>query len=162
VLTDMRPEMPEIMNDRLAGLHKMGYPQVRALWEKLFKQAPPRQVRRELLVRIIAYAIQEQVYGGLSPATRKRLGELARKFETNPNAQLSGAARIKPGTRLIRDWRGKSHRVSVLENGYEYAGKRYSSLSQVARLITGTRWSGPLFFGLRGTHAREYRDAQRS
>ena len=104
--------------------------------------------------------MQEQAYGGLSPAPRKRLSDLARKFEANPNAELSGAPRIKPGTRLIRDWRGQSHRVTVLDNGYEYAGKRYSSLSKVARLITGTRWSGPLFFGLRGTHARERIDAQ--
>jgi hypothetical protein len=106
--------------------------------------------------------MQEEAYGGLSPATRRRLAELARKFETNPNAELSGAPRIKPGTRLIRDWRGQSNRVTVLEKGYEYAGKRYSSLSQIARLITGTRWSGPLFFGLRGSHARGHTDAQRS
>ena len=141
--------MPENVKDRLAVLPKMSNAQLHALWEKLFKQTPPRQVRRGLLIRILTYRIQEQAYGGLSPATRKRLGELARKFETNPSAELSSALRIKPGTRLIRDWRGQSHRVTVLENGYEYAGKRYSSLSQIARLITGTRWSGPLFFGLK-------------
>jgi len=154
--------MPENVKDRLAVLPKMGNSQLYDLWKELFKQAPPRQVRRGLIIRILAYRIQEQAYGGLSPATRKRLGEVARKFETNPNAELSGAPRIKPGTRLIRDWRGQSHRVTVLENGYEYAGKRYASLSQIARLITGTRWSGPLFFGLRGSHAREHMDAQRS
>jgi len=154
--------MPENVKDRLAVLPKMGNSQLHALWKELFKQAPPRQVRRGLIIRILAYRIQEQAYGGLSPATRKRLSDLARKFETNPNAELSGAPRIKPGTRLIRDWRGQSHRVTVLENGYEYAGKRYPSLSQVARLITGTRWSGPLFFGLRGSRAREHMDAQRS
>jgi hypothetical protein len=77
----------------------------------------------------------------------------------NPNTEISEAPQIKAGTRLIRDWRGQAHRVTVLENGYEYAGKRYSSLSQIARLITGTRWSGPLFFGLKGNHAKELRDA---
>jgi len=154
--------MPPELCKRLALLPRMSKAQLRALWKQLFTIPPPRQVRRGLFIRLLAYQMQEQAYGGLSPATRKRLSELARKFETNPNAELSGAPRIKPGTRLIRDWRGQSHRVTVLDNGYEYAGKRYSSLSQVARLITGTRWSGPLFFGLRGSHAREHIDAQRS
>jgi Protein of unknown function (DUF2924) len=154
--------MPENVKDRLAVLPKMGNAQLHALWEQLFKQAPPRQVRRGLLIRILAYRIQEQAYGGLNPATRKRLRELARKFEADPNAEIRGAPRIKPGTRLIRDWGGKTYRVTVLENGYEYAGQRYASLSEIARLITGTRWSGPLFFGLRGGHAREHMDAQRS
>jgi len=116
---------------------------------------PPSNVRRDLLLKLFAYRIQEQTYGGLSAETRRRLSDLARKFEANPNAELSGAVGIKPGTRLIRDWRGQSHRVTVLENGFEYGGKRYSSLSEIARLITGTRWSGPLFFGLRQNPTRE-------
>lgn len=149
------------VNDRLAELPKMSTLQLRALWKELFKQAPPRQVRRELLIRILGYRIQELAYGGLTTTTRKRLRELARKFEADPNAEISGTPRIKPGTRLIRDWGGKAYRVTVLENGYEYAGQRYSSLSKIARLITGTRWSGPLFFGLRGNHTREHSDAQR-
>lgn len=132
------------------------------LWKELFRVPAPRQVRRDLLIKFLAYRMQEQAYGGLSPATRKRLSELARKVEANPNAEISAAPRIKPGTRLIRDWRGQSHRVTVLENGYEYAGKRYSSMSQIARLITGTRWSGPLFFGLRSSRSREHMVEQRS
>jgi hypothetical protein len=152
--------MPPELCNQLALLPRMGKAQLLALWKQLLRIPPPRQVRRDLIVRLLAYQMQEQAYGGLSPAPRKRLSDLARKFEANPNAELSGAPRIKPGTRLIRDWRGQSHRVTVLDNGYEYAGKRYSSLSKVARLITGTRWSGPLFFGLRGTHARERIDAQ--
>jgi hypothetical protein len=106
--------------------------------------------------------MQEQAYGGLSTATRKRLNELSRKFEANANAHLSDVPRIKPGTRLIRDWRGQTHRVTVLEKGFEYAGKRHASLSRIARLITGTRWSGPLFFGLRDRHAKEHVDELRS
>ena len=154
--------MSSEVENRLTLLRGMSKAQLLALWKQLFTVPPPRQVRRDLLVRFLAYRMQEQAYGGLSLATGKRLRELAHKFETNPNAELSGAPRIKAGTRLIRDWRGQSHRVTVLENGYEYAGKRYSSLSQVARLITGTRWSGPLFFGLKRNHAREHMDAQRS
>src|SRR5712691_6086533 len=123
--------MPQDVGNRLTLLPRMTKAQLLALWKELFRVPRPRQVRRGLIIRILAYRIQEQAYGGLNAATRKRLGELARKFETNPKAELSGAPRIKPGTRLVRDWRGQSHRVTVLENGYEYAGKRYSSLSQI-------------------------------
>ena len=147
--------MPSEIGNRLTLLPTMGKTQLLALWKQVTRTPPPRQVRRDLLIRLIAYQIQEQFYGGLSPAARKRLRELAHKFEVNPNADLSGVAQIKPGTRLIRDWRGQSHRVTVLENGYEYAGKRYPSLSQIARLITGARWSGPLFFGLRHNPTKE-------
>ena len=146
--------MPEIRN-QLTLLATMSKPRLLALWKQLTRIPPPRQVRRDLLIRLLAYRIQEQAHGGLTDETRKRLRELARKFEANPNAELSGAVQIKPGTRLIRDWRGQSHRVTVLENGYEYSGKRYPSLSHIARLITGTRWSGPLFFGLRHNPTRK-------
>lgn len=134
---------------RLEHLPKLSKAQLISLWQQLFRTPPPRQARRELLIRILAHKIQEQVHGGLSVETRKRLRELARQFAANPDAEISGVNNIKPGTRLIRKWRGQSHHVTVLEQGYSYAGKRYSSLSQIARLITGTRWSGPLFFGLK-------------
>ena len=154
--------MSSEVKTQLTRLPEMSKAQLLALWKQLFRLPPPRQCRRGLLIKFLAHRIQEQAYGGLSPVARKRLSELARKFETNPRAKLSTASRIKPGTRLIRDWRGQSHRVTVLENGYEYAGKRYSSRSRVARLITGTRWSGPLFFGLRGKQAKEQMGDQRS
>jgi Protein of unknown function (DUF2924) len=133
---------------RLDHVSKLSKSQLVSFWQQLFKTTPP-QVRRELLIRILAYKIQEQAYGGLSAETRKRLRELARQFAANPDSELQGISRIKPGTRLIRECRGQSHHVTVLEQGYSYAGKRYSSLSQIACLITGTRWSGPLFFGLK-------------
>ena len=154
--------MSRELETRIKLLPRMSKEQLLSLWNQLFKVPPQRQLRRDLLIKFIAYRMQEQAYGGLNPATRERLAELARKFEVNPNADLSGVPRIKAGTRLIRDWRGKSHCVTVIENGFEYAGKRYFSLSQIARLITGTRWSGPLFFGLRRIHAKDPRNAQRS
>jgi Protein of unknown function (DUF2924) len=147
---------------RLTLLPGMSKAQLLDLWNEMFKAHPPRQVRRELLIKILAYRLQEQAYGGLSSATRKQLHALARRFEANPNAELSGVPRIKPGTRLIREWRGQSHCVTVLENGYEYAGKHFSSLSRIARLITGTRWSGPLFFALRSGHVRGNADDERT
>jgi Protein of unknown function (DUF2924) len=141
--------MPADLTVRLAQLSSMKKWELWALWKQLFKRTAPPRIRRELLIRILTFRIQEHIHGGLSAETRKRLRELARQFSVNPAAGIQGVSRIKPGTRLIRDWRGQSHHVTVLERGYSYAGKRYSSLSQIARLITGTRWSGPLFFGLK-------------
>jgi len=141
---------------RLTELSSMKKRELWALWKQLFRRAAPPQVRRELLIRILASRIQEQEYGGLRAETRKRLRELIRKFAVNPEAEMPGTQRIKPGTRLIREWQGKSRHVTVLERGYSYAGKHYSSLSQIARLITGTRWSGPLFFGLRRNHSGKH------
>jgi hypothetical protein len=85
----------------------------------------------------------------LNAATRKRLHKLAGLLENNPNSACFDAQRIKPGTRLIREWRGDIHEVVVTDKGFAFRGKRYRSLSQIARAITGTRWSGPLFFGLK-------------
>ena len=145
--------MPADQTVRLAQLSNMKKRELLALWKQLFKRTAPPQIRRELLIRILAFRIQEHVHGGLSAATRKRLRQLARQFAANPDAELQGISCIKPGTRLVRDWRGQSHHVTVLERGYSYAGRHYSTLSQIARLITGTRWSGPLFFGLRKNRA---------
>jgi hypothetical protein len=150
------------LTNRLADLPTMQRRELIGLWRQLYRRKVPFQLRRELLVQILAYRIQEQARGGLGAKTRQRLRQLARRLEANPKAEFSGVVRIKPGTQLIRDWRGQSHCVTVLENGYDYAGKRYPSLSQIARLITGTRWSGPLFFGLRGKHTREDPNARRS
>lgn len=146
--------MSQTVEDRIQELPAQPRPALLALWRELFKGPPPTQVRKEVLVKFLAYRMQEQAYGGLSPAARKRLSELARQLENDPKAALSVAPQIKPGTRLVRHWRGKSHCVTVIQGDYEYAGKRFASLSEVARLITGTRWSGPLFFGLRSGHAR--------
>ncbi len=140
---------------QLAILPKMSKAQLLNLWREHFKKTTPSQVRRELLVRILAYKIQEKAFGGLSNSTRRRLRQLADALEANPSAALPNVRRIKPGTRLIRQWQGKTHQVTVGEAEYEYAGQRYGSLSEIARLITGTRWSGPLFFGLKGNGSKQ-------
>ena len=118
-------------------------------WLELFNKTAPKRLRRELMVRILAYKIQENAFGGLSTTTRRRLKQISISLE-NGNGELQMERRlIKPGTRLIREWRDKTYKVSVTETGFEFQGSRYRSLSEIARLITGTRWSGPLFFGLR-------------
>jgi hypothetical protein len=140
--------MHDKIANRLDSLAKMSTAEMGDLWLELFG-GPPVRVRRELLIRILAYKIQEQAFGGLSTRTRRRLKQIAISLE-NGNSKLKiDQGPIKPGTRLIREWRGKTHTVSVTETGFEFQGSQYRSLSEIARLITGTRWSGPLFFGLR-------------
>jgi hypothetical protein len=123
---------------------------LRLRWETVFGHPPPLRSRVDLLRRALAYEAQAEVLGG-AEAVRRRLARLARG-EGDPAARA--ALRLKLGTRLVREWRGEVHQVSVLEDGVEYRGTRYRSLSEVARLITGTRWSGPLFFGLNKAGAR--------
>jgi len=102
-----------------------------------------------LLIRFLAYRIQEQARGGLSKRTERRLEQLAASLAADPKTEIAPAPQIRPGTRLIRQWRDQVHVVNVEEHKFEYRGARYESLSEIARLITGTRWSGPLFFGLK-------------
>ncbi len=103
----------------------------------------------EYLRLTIAYRLQEQAFGAHSPDTKQKLRQLISAFKRNPNHQLTPNLDLKPGTLLEREWQGTRHRVRVLDDGFEYSGERFASLSEIARKITGTRWSGPLFFGLR-------------
>jgi hypothetical protein len=106
-------------------------------------------MRKEVMIQFLAYRMQEQEFGGLSGGSHRRLRELSSALESNSTKSLSPGQTIKPGTRLIRQWKDQVHVVNIEERGYEYRGVRYESLSKIARLITGTRWSGPLFFGLK-------------
>jgi Protein of unknown function (DUF2924) len=150
--------MPDFsIMQRLASLPNLSKPALCSLWKQLFKSEPPLKVRKELVLRVIAYRLQEQEFGGLNDAQRRRLRQLASAIEANPNAAVSTRPPIKPGTRLVRQWKQQVHVVEADAEGYQYKGSRYESLSQVARLITGTRWSGPLFFGLKGKPSKEFR-----
>ena len=145
--------MSDTLEVEIAALPKMNLAQLQAKWWRGLKQAPPPHIRKQLLVPLLAYKLQEQAYGGLKPGVKRRLRELAAGFNRNPRktgGQFTDSIRIKPGTRLIRQWKGQTHHVTVGEAGFEHNGERYKSLSAIARLITGTRWSGPLFFGLKG------------
>jgi hypothetical protein len=93
--------------------------------------------------------MQERAHGGLAPAIRRRLRAFAEEIEANGAAALASVPLLKPGTRLLREWGGKTHTVIVLDDGFEYEGERYPSLTQIARRITDAHWSGPRFFGLR-------------
>jgi DUF2924 family protein len=132
----------------IGALASLDIKDLKSRWRALYDTEPPPRISRELLTRAIAYRLQEKVFGGLASATRRLLERVAAD-RSSRRARLSLARKAAPGSLLIREWRGNAHRVTVHDDGVAYRGKRYGSLSEVARLITGTRWSGPLFFGLR-------------
>lgn len=125
-----------------------------ALWHELFAKPAHPRLRRNLMVPVLAYRLQEQTYGGLKPWTRKRLQKLATELEQKQKASRPLAPQLRAGTRLLRQWQGQMHEVVVVSEGFDYRSNRYESLSEIARQITGTRWSGPLFFGLKSQQAR--------
>jgi hypothetical protein len=133
---------------QLAALKTAPIGELKATWRKLFDTEPPPYNRRFLEYRL-GYRIQELAYGGLKPETVERLDALADEF----GGKLSRRRRIEnrpiSGTRLIREWKGVEHQVTVRDEGFEYQGRPYKSLSAVARAITGTRWNGHVFFGLK-------------
>ena len=158
---------PFALDERLAALNRLGLDQLRAEWRRLHHgAAPPARLSRDLLLRSIAHRLQEDALGGLRPAAMRRLAKLARSRagEGEP-APAPAAVRLKPGTTLVREWHGRTHTVVVLaDGGFEHQGRRYASLTGLARAITGARWSGPRFFGLRrGTRpAGAHADADRA
>jgi hypothetical protein len=140
---------------RLAALKTMPMPELKAQWRTLFETEPPPFNRRHLENRI-GYRIQELAYGGLKPETIRRLEILGEQYDSDnlTTRRIRHDARPVVGTRLIREYRGIEHTVTVLADGYEWEGRPYRSLSAIARAITGTRWNGLVFFGVRGVSAR--------
>jgi hypothetical protein len=126
-------------------LRALGKDELRARWTKMFGKAPPPALTKDLLGRMIAWRIQEQFYGGHDRATLKLLDRLARGEAAKPSTEL----RLRPGTVLMREHRGVRHTVTVIPDGFVWQDKSFSSLSAVARAITGTSWNGRRFFGLR-------------
>jgi hypothetical protein len=118
-------------------------------WRSLCGAEPPPRVSRSLLRQAIAYRLQENALGGLKRSTLRLLQQVATDGDAGRAANSASQRRLKPGAVLLREWHGNTHQVTVLADGVRFRGQRYRSLSQVARVITGTRWSGPLFFGLR-------------
>ena len=146
---------PERLKPHLEMLSKLGAPELRAEWAKVYRTTAPRHISRDLLLRGIAYRLQERIYGGLKPSTLKRLKEIAANLESETEKPMPmPASRLKPGVRLLREWQGETQIVEVLPKGFAWKGKTYKSLSAVARTITGTQWSGPDFFGLRDKRKR--------
>jgi hypothetical protein len=137
------------VEDELDRLATMPIAQLRVRYQEVFRTEPPKAFGPDLLRRSIAHRIQENAYGGLSRLAQRLLDQMMKACAAKPNRDIVLPRRIKPGSVLVREWKGKSHRVMVLAEGFAYDGKTYSNLSEIAVLITGTRWNGPRFFGLR-------------
>ena len=154
---NQRKRKSETVLRQLAELENLSTKDLRTKWEVLHGQSPPR-FNRQFLIKRLAYRIQEIAYGGLDEQTRKRMDDLlndegydalGRKGKNLP--RCANLNNIVPGTILTREWQGERHEVIARDGGtFEYRGMPYRSLSAVARAITGTRWNGPAFFGLRG------------
>jgi hypothetical protein len=148
--------MTDTVLARIAALKTMAVPDLKRKWRELFDTEPPPYNRRFLESRL-AYRIQELAYGGLKPETLERLLALGEQFDGGDperRRRRRGADRPIAGTQLIRDWKGVEHRITVRHDDFEYQGRPYKSLSAVARAITGTRWNGLVFFGLKNQRAR--------
>ena len=140
---------PEKLAQVFKDLRTRGDDELRERWRNLYGTEPPGKIHRSLLIPAIAYRMQENALGGLRPAARRHLMRVAGNAAGGRPAPGYPSLSPKPGTVLVRDWGGVTHQVKVLEDGILFRSKRYKSLSEVARAITGSRWSGPLFFGLK-------------
>ena len=129
--------------DRLATMRPS---ELRSRWREVYRSVAP-DIGPDLLRRGIAYRLQERGQGSLSSATRREIDRQIKRLGKDEGVSV-GTPSLKPGTRLVRSWRGRMHQVLVLEDGFEFDGRRYGSLTQIASDITGAHWSGPRFFGL--------------
>jgi hypothetical protein len=142
--------MPDPVLAQLAALKGATAPALKAKWRALFDTEPPPYNRRFLESRL-AYRIQELAYGGLKKATVDRLRLLAKQYDNKPGGRLKSSRGRLPiaGTRLVREWQGVQHSVTIRTDDFEFQGRPYKSLSAIARDITGVRWNGWVFFGLK-------------
>ncbi len=139
-LTDIEREVDALADLPRADLVKR--------WQDLYRATPPKGISRRMMVRAIAYEMQAKKYGGLKPAVSRQLQRIAVGLVDGAPLAIKAASRLKPGARLVREWNGATHVVEVVDDGFIWNGERHSSLSAIARTITGARWSGPRFFGL--------------
>jgi hypothetical protein len=142
------------LNDEITHLRDLDLKGLRTRWRGVFRGPPPEHLPRHLLVGMLAYRMQAQVYGDLDSATVRLLKQIGSGGAQVDAVGLTAEheqrrASIKPGTILVREWNGRPHRVMVVDAGFAWNGKTYDSLSKIAFAITGTRWNGPRFFGLR-------------
>jgi len=141
-------EAPIDIASEIERLSKLTLFELRGEWRRHHRSSPPMRLSRDLLVRGITYKLQERRYGGLSPSILCRLENLGVLDDCDKSRPLPPIS-LKPGARLVREWRGVTHSVLVHNDGFEWKGQRYPSLTKIAKRITGAHWSGPRFFGLR-------------
>ena len=143
------------MDELLEQLEEMNKQQLQAVWIERFGEEEPSGRAVELLRRRIGWRLQEDLHGGLRTTTKRRLREAADAFERDERHVPQAKPNMQNGTVLTREWKGKKYTVQVKPDGYIYNSTHYKGLSKIAREITGTRWSGPLFFGLRKPAKKE-------
>ena len=131
----------------LDRIRSLGLEDLRIEWRRLYHSEPPK-ISHDLLVLALGYRVQEIEQGGLGKSTRRKLQTMAKALQTTGRIVPTPSLSLKPGARLVREWHGRAHTVTVTEDGFEYAGTSYPSLSKIAKKITGAHWSGPRFFGL--------------
>ncbi len=141
---------PEDVANELAAIAEISRAALIERWVAAYGRPPPKGLSRRLLEYAVAWHLQTQAFGGLDPAVRRRLHRLAKPVDdgTSRVSRDVGSKGPPPGSRLVRDWHGRTYTVDILETGFLFDGRHYGSLSEVARAITGARWSGPRFFGL--------------
>jgi hypothetical protein len=124
-------------------------------WRSLFRSEPPNRLRRPLMICALAHRLQERALGGLKPAKRRQLERIAGDAGARRPIAVESKRPVKRGAVLIREWHGTKHQVTALKDGFMFQGKRFQSLSKIASEITGTQWSGPLFFGLKSSRQEQ-------
>lgn len=135
-----------MIESNIRSLHELDLNSLRGLWKRHFETHPTARISRDLLIRAIAWQLQAEEYGGLSKAASRERKLQATALKTAGSTTVSISYKV--GTKLMREWKGVVHEVVILEDGFAWSGNRYRTLSEVARAITGTRWSGPRFFGM--------------
>ena len=160
----MKRMVSEVKSDKLAqelkDLETRGDDELKNRWRSLYGTKPPQKIHRSLLIAAVAHRMQENALGALKSSVRRHLMQAANNPATPRPSSHYPSLRPRAGTVLVRDWGGVTHQAKVLEDGILFRGKRYKSLSEVARVITGSRWSGPLFFGLK-SNSKEQNDGAR-
>ena len=138
----------EQLETELEGVAQMNRHKLLELWNTLMDKEPPSNISSKLMRRAVSYQLQAKALGGLKPASQKQLRKVARGAGSICPINTKPKTIIKPGSRLIREWNGKTYVVEVIKGGFVWQEQQYKSLSAIARAITGARWSGPRFFGL--------------
>jgi hypothetical protein len=142
------------LEEEIGSLGSLPTHELRIAWRRLYRTEAPRCMSHDLMVRALAHRLQERTHGGLAPAANRKLRGLVAELDAKGTQVFDPGVALKPGARLVREWAGETHTVIVIEDGFEYDGGRYPSLTKIAAKITGAHWSGPRFFGIAKTRAR--------
>ena len=150
------------LDETLSDLTELTSSQLRKEWQRVYRVPAPARLSRDLLTRFIAYRVQELALGGISRSVQRQLQSLGRAVAREGASGITSSRAPKPGAKLLREWRGQTHTVLVLEDGFAYRDRHYDSLTKIAQQITGAHWSGPRFFGIgpRKDSARDQGDRQ--